>query len=384
MILALVTVLVEMSAARGIVAFLANVGVIGLSTYSTNLLTLLVIAAGTDYVIFLLGRYHERRNEGMDREAAFYDMYRGTSHVILGSGLTIAGAVACLYFTRLPYFQSLGIPAAIGVLVALIASLTLSPAVIVIGSRFGLLEPKRKTAKWGWRRIGTAIVRWPGPILIATLALAFVGLAALSGYKVSYDISRYMPDSAAVQCGVRRRGAALLEGAAESRTADDRHRSRSSQSHRHDPAGAGRQGRLPHRRHRAGAVDHAAAGYAAGPHVDPVPDQREQRSADQQPALPAGPGRRPSQAGRASSTTRSTSCGSSIPCSSSPATSRTSRARHSNRPSPSHRTCATRSPTSTISSARCATTSTGSHTVSTSRCAPRCGRSSMRSTGSTR
>lgn len=201
MILALITVLVEMAAARGIVAFLANVGLIGLSTYSTNILTLLVIAAGTDYVIFLLGRYHERRNDGFDREASFYDMYRGTSHVILGSGLTIAGAVACLYFTRLPYFQSLGIPAAIGVLVALAASLTLAPAVLVIGSRFGLLEPKRKTAKRGWRRIGTAIVRWPGPILIATLALAFVGLAALSGYKVSYDVSQYMPGSAPSNVG---------------------------------------------------------------------------------------------------------------------------------------------------------------------------------------
>jgi RND superfamily putative drug exporter len=201
MILALVTVLIEMSAARGIVSFLANAGVIGLSTYSTNILTLLVIAAGTDYVIFLLGRYHEGRNDGDDREAAFYDMYRGTSHVILGSGLTIAGAVACLYFTRLPYFQSLGIPAAIGVLVSLVASLTLAPAVLVIGSRFGLLEPKRKTAKRGWRRIGTAIVRWPGPILIATLALALVGLASLSGYKVSYDISPYMPASAPSNVG---------------------------------------------------------------------------------------------------------------------------------------------------------------------------------------
>ena len=201
MILALVTVLVEMSAARGIVAFLANAGVIGLSTYSTNILTLLVIAAGTDYIIFLLGRYHERRNEGMDKEVAFYDMYRGTSHVILGSGLTIAGAVFCLYFTRLPYFQSLGIPAAIGVLVSLAASLTLAPAVIVIGGRFGLLEPKRKTAKRGWRRIGTAIVRWPGPILIATLAVAFVGLLALPGYKTSYDVSRYMPADAPSNVG---------------------------------------------------------------------------------------------------------------------------------------------------------------------------------------
>jgi putative drug exporter of the RND superfamily len=201
MIIALVTVLIEMSAARGIVSFLANAGVIGLSTYSTNLLTLLVIAAGTDYVIFLLGRYHERRNEGMDREVAYYDMYRGTSHVILGSGLTIAGAVFCLYFTRMPYFQSLGIPAAIGVLVSLIASLTLAPAVIVIAGRFGLLEPKRKTAKRGWRRIGTAIVRWPAPILITTLALAFIGLASLSGYKASYDISQYMPDSAPSNVG---------------------------------------------------------------------------------------------------------------------------------------------------------------------------------------
>src|SRR5215208_2818329 len=190
MILALITVLIEMAAARGIVSFLANAGVIGLSTYSTNILTLLVIAAGTDYVIFVLGRYHERRNEGDDRETAFYDMYRGTSQVILGSGLTIAGAVACLYFTRLPYFQSLGIPAAIGMLVAL-----------VIGSRFGLLEPKRKTAKLGWRRIGTAIVRWPGPILIATMALAFIGLASLSGYKVSYDVARYMPASAPSNVG---------------------------------------------------------------------------------------------------------------------------------------------------------------------------------------
>jgi RND superfamily putative drug exporter len=201
MILALITVIIELSAARGIVSFLANTGVIGLSTYATNMLTLLVLAAGTDYVIFLLGRYHERRNEGDNREAAFYDMYRGTSHVILGSGLTIVGAVACLYFTRLAYFSSLGIPAAIGVLVALAASMTLAPAVVVIGARFGLLDPKRKTAKRGWRRIGTAIVRWPGPILIASLALAFVGLAALSGYKVNYDISPYMPASAPSNVG---------------------------------------------------------------------------------------------------------------------------------------------------------------------------------------
>ena len=201
MLLGLVVVLVQMAAARGIVSFLADSGLIGLSTYSTNILTLLVIAAGTDYVIFLLGRYHEARGLGMDRESAWYDMYHGTTHVILGSGLTIAGAVACLYFTRLPYFQSLGIPAALGVLVALAASLTLAPAVIVIGGRFGLLDPKRATQKYGWRRIGTAIVRWPGPILIVTIGIALIGLLALPGYKTNYDDSIYMPDSAPSNVG---------------------------------------------------------------------------------------------------------------------------------------------------------------------------------------
>jgi RND superfamily putative drug exporter len=201
MLLVLVTVLVEMAAARGIVALLGNSGLIGLSTYSTNLLTLLVIAAGTDYAIFVLGRYHEDRGLGRDRQTAYYNMYRGTAHVILGSGLTIAGAVFCLTFTRSPNFQSLAVPAAIGVLVALAAALTLAPAVLTIGSRFGLLEPKRTANSWRWRRIGTAIVRWPGPILVVTIAIALIGLLALPSYKTSYDVGSYMPASAASNIG---------------------------------------------------------------------------------------------------------------------------------------------------------------------------------------
>jgi RND superfamily putative drug exporter len=201
MIVVLLTVLVEMGAARGIVAFLANSGIIGLSTYATNLLTLLVIAAGTDYAIFLLGRYHEGRSAGEDRETAYFTMYRGTAHVVLGSGLTVAGAVLCLSFTRLPYFQSLGIPAATGVLVALVAALTLAPAVLALSSQVGLLEPKRKARTRGWRRIGTAIVRWPGPILVVTVGVALVGLLALPSYKTSYDVGSYLPASAPSNVG---------------------------------------------------------------------------------------------------------------------------------------------------------------------------------------
>ncbi len=201
MILVLLTVFIEVAAARGLVAVLGNSGVIGLSVYSTNLLTLLVIAAGTDYAIFFLGRYHEARTTGEDREAAFYNMFHGTAHVVLGSGLTVAGAVACLSFARMPYFQALGPPAAIGVLVSLLAALTLGPAVVTLGSHFGLLEPKRAMRTRGWRRIGTAIVRWPGPVLVVTCAVALVGLLALPGYKTMYDPRPYMPGSAPANVG---------------------------------------------------------------------------------------------------------------------------------------------------------------------------------------
>ena len=192
-LLVLVMMFIELSAARGIVAALAYYDLIGLSTFAVNLLTTLAIAASTDYAIFLLGRYHEARNNGEDRETAFYTMYHGTAHVILGSGLTIAGATFCLHFTRLPYFQSLGIPLAIGMLVATVAALTMAPALLTICSRFGLFDPKRKTDTRTWRRVGTAVVRWPGPILAASVALALIGLLALPSYKPGYNDRNYLP-----------------------------------------------------------------------------------------------------------------------------------------------------------------------------------------------
>jgi RND superfamily putative drug exporter len=191
--LVLAMVFLELSAARGVVAFLGYFNLIGLSTFAVNLLVTLAIAASTDYAIFLIGRYQEARTLGEDRESAFYTMYRGTSHVILGSGLTIAGATFCLRFTRLPYFQSLGVPLAIGMLVMVAAALTLGAAVVVAASHFGLLEPKRAMRIRGWRKIGAAVVRWPAPVLAATVAVALVGLVTLPGYRPGYDNRNYMP-----------------------------------------------------------------------------------------------------------------------------------------------------------------------------------------------
>ncbi|WP_197379669.1 MMPL/RND family transporter [Mycolicibacterium mengxianglii] len=184
---------IQLAAASGAVAVLGHFQIIGLSTFAVNLVVAMAIAAGTDYVIFLTGRYQEARTAGADREAAYYEMFSGTAHVILGSALTIAGAAFCLSLTRMPYFQSLGIPCAVGMLTAVAVALTLGPAVITIASRFGLLEPKRAMRIRFWRRIGTSVVRWPLPILLASLAVALVGLAALPFYQPSYDDRKFIP-----------------------------------------------------------------------------------------------------------------------------------------------------------------------------------------------
>ena len=192
-ILLLVMVGIQLQVAKGLVAFLGDHGVVGLTTFVVNLLVTVGIAAGTDYGIFFAGRYQEARQAGEDRETAYYTTYRGVAKVVLASGLTIAGAIFCLSFTRLPYFHPLGIPGAVGMLVAIAVALTLIPAVIAAGSRFRLFEPKRLIKTRGWRRLGTAIVRWPAPIFVATSVVALIGLLTLPGYKPSYNDQKFIP-----------------------------------------------------------------------------------------------------------------------------------------------------------------------------------------------
>jgi putative drug exporter of the RND superfamily len=192
-LLTLLMVFIELPAVQGVIALLGNYGVIGLSTFAVQILPILAIAAGTDYAIFVVGRYQEARQAGEDSEAAYYTMFRGSAHVVLGSGLTIAGAMFCLSFTRLPYFRTLGAPCAIGMFTMVAGALTLGPAILTLGSRFGLFDPKRKIKTRGWRRLGTAVVRWPAPILAATCAVALVGLLALPSFETSYDDRNYLP-----------------------------------------------------------------------------------------------------------------------------------------------------------------------------------------------
>lgn len=193
---------IALASSRGVVAVLGYHNVFGLTTFAANILTMLAIAAGTDYGIFLVGRYQEALRAGEDRETAYYTTFRGVVPVVLGSGLTIAGATYCLSFARLPWFNTMGAPVAIGMLVVVLAGVTLGPAVVFVGSRFHLFESRRAAGKGRlWRRVGTAVVRWPAPILAVSGAIVLVGMVALPTFKTSYNDRYYLPAAAPSNLG---------------------------------------------------------------------------------------------------------------------------------------------------------------------------------------
>ncbi|WP_194163704.1 RND family transporter [Mycolicibacterium sp. P1-5] len=195
------SVLFQILIAKGVVSTLGHYGFIPMSSFAVNIVVSLTLGAGTDYGIFLLGRYHEARQLGESREEAYYTAYRGVAPIIIGSGLTIAGSCFCLSFARLDYFHTMGPAVAISMLFTIAAALTLAPALLTLGTLFGLFDPKQAARGRVYRRIGASVVRWPVPILAASTAVVFLGAIFVPSYRVSYDDRAYQPVTGAANQG---------------------------------------------------------------------------------------------------------------------------------------------------------------------------------------
>jgi RND superfamily putative drug exporter len=195
------SVLFEILIAKGVVSTLGHYGFIPMSSFAVNIVVSLTLGAGTDYGIFLLGRYHEARQLGETREEAYYTAYRAVAPIIIGSGLTIAGSCFCLSFARLDYFHTMGPAVAISMLFTIAAALTLAPALLTLGTLFGLFDPKQLVRGRLYRRIGASVVRWPVPILAASSAVVVLGAIFVPSYQVSYDDRTYQPPGGAANQG---------------------------------------------------------------------------------------------------------------------------------------------------------------------------------------
>src|SRR6201996_5539216 len=197
----LLGVLIEMLVAKGIVSTLGHYGYIELSSFAVNIVIALTLGAGTDYGIFLMGRYHEARQAGESREDSFYIAYKGVTPIIIGSGLTIAGACYCLTFARLNYFHTMGPAVAIPMLSTIAAALTLGPAILTGGSLFGMFDPRQAAKAHVYRRIGASVVRWPVPILVASSAIVMLGAIFVPTYRQNYDDRQYQPHNSKSNLG---------------------------------------------------------------------------------------------------------------------------------------------------------------------------------------
>src|SRR6202000_1145892 len=161
----------------------------------------LTLGAGKDYGIFLMGRYQEARLDGESPEEAYYTAFKGVAPIIIGSGLTIAGACFCLSFARLNYFHTMGPAVAVSMLFTIAAALTLAPALLTLGSIFGLFEPRTQVKGTLYRRIGASVVRWPVPVLAASSAVVMLGAIFVPTYRQNYDDRQYQPADAPANLG---------------------------------------------------------------------------------------------------------------------------------------------------------------------------------------
>jgi RND superfamily putative drug exporter len=107
-----------------------------LSFIVTNMITMIGLAVGIDYALFVVDRYREERRRGATKLDAITLAGGTASKAVLFSGLTVVIALAGLLIVPTNIYRSLGIGAILVVIVAIVATLTLVPAVIsLLGNR---------------------------------------------------------------------------------------------------------------------------------------------------------------------------------------------------------------------------------------------------------
>lgn len=101
-----------------------------LSLFVTNMVTMIGLAVGIDYSLFIIGRYREERNQGQEPAAAVIRASDTATKAVVFSGITVVIALLGMLLVPNSIFRSLGIGAIIVVLVSVAATLTLLPAVL--------------------------------------------------------------------------------------------------------------------------------------------------------------------------------------------------------------------------------------------------------------
>jgi putative drug exporter of the RND superfamily len=200
----LIVVFFAYSIAQGLIYAYADSGAT-VSTNSTSILIVLMFGVGTDYCLLLVSRYREELRRIEDKHDAMARAVRRAGPAILASGLTVTLAMLVLALADNRGTSSLGPVAAIAVLSALCAGLTLLPALLTMFGRPGFW-PRRSMVTYDpehasdvhqgpWRRFGDKVLRRPGMALVVTGVVFCAGALGLLAYKVDYSSTSFFKHS---------------------------------------------------------------------------------------------------------------------------------------------------------------------------------------------
>ncbi|WP_345200730.1 MMPL family transporter [Streptomyces lavendulae] len=175
--------------ARAAVYGLASGFGLTVTSQSAGIMTVLVFGAGTDYALLLVARYRDELRRTPHPYDAMRTALRGCGPAVLASCGTVVAGLACLFAADLNNIRGLGPVGAVGVLCALIAMMTLLPAVLVLLGRrvfwplipaYGS-EPKQRGTNV-FAVMGSSAGRRPvavlvtGVVLLGALALGVLNL----------------------------------------------------------------------------------------------------------------------------------------------------------------------------------------------------------------
>jgi RND superfamily putative drug exporter len=182
-LLPIVTAGVALTSAQAVIYLLAKNAGLVVNAQSAGILTVLVFGAGTDYALLLVARYREELRRHEDRHEAMALALHRAGPAIIASAATVAIGMSILSLAELNSTSGLGPVAALGIVVGLLAMITLLPALLVIFGRwlFWPVRPKpgsaEPTATGLWARLGGRIARRPRIVWVSTaLALGVLSL----------------------------------------------------------------------------------------------------------------------------------------------------------------------------------------------------------------
>nr|WP_313896843.1 MMPL family transporter [Streptomyces sp. GC420] len=167
---------------------------ITVSGQSAGVMTILVFGAGTDYALLLISRYREELRRTPHPYDAMRTTLRGCGPAVLASSGTVAAGMLCLLAADLNSSRGMGPTAAVGVLCALLAMLTLLPAILVLLGRrlFWPLVPAYGSEPKRRRSVFAAMGGSAGrrPVAVLATGAAVLGALALGTLNLPGDLKQ--------------------------------------------------------------------------------------------------------------------------------------------------------------------------------------------------